>query len=341
MRAHTLTLTLGLVMSLPTQAAELNILSFGGANKAAQEIAFYTPFRDAGGTAIKSGDYNGDYYREIAQGKNSGQQWDVVEVSAPELARACREGRFQKLDWARIGKPEDFVAGSVSECGVGIFTWAVVLAYNADSAARVPRNWQDFWDVKAIPGKRGMHQSARYTLEFALMADGVAPADVYQVLATPAGVTRAFNKLTQLKPHIVWWESPAQPAQMLAYDKVVMSVAYNGRITAEQKNWPKLRVQWNDNLYNINYWAIPKGANSAAATRFITFASQPENQKTYSSYIDYGPTRLTALQLLPRETAMRLPTSPANLASATPMNGEFWVKHGPALEARFTQWLAR
>ncbi|MXR37448.1 ABC transporter substrate-binding protein [Craterilacuibacter sinensis] len=322
------------------QAAELNVLSFGGANKAAQEIAFYQPFHNSSGIVVNGGDYNGDYYREIVQAKKPTKQWDVVELSSPELTRACSEGRLTRLDWSRIGMPADFVNGSVTDCGVGIFSWSAVLAYNADQVARVPKNWRDFWDVKGIPGKRGMHQSARYTLEFALMADGVPPADVYQVLATPAGVDRAFKKLSQLKPHIVWWESPAQPANMLAYDQVVMSVAYNGRITAAQKDWPKLRVMWNDNIYNLNYWAIPKGADTDNATRFVVFASQPENQKNYASYIDYGPTRLSALQLLPAETAVRMPTAPANLAHATPIDSAFWVKHGQALEMRFNAWLS-
>ncbi len=36
------------------------------------------------------------------------------------------------------------------------------------------------------------------------MADGVKREDVYKVLATPAGVDRAFKKLDVLKPHIQW-----------------------------------------------------------------------------------------------------------------------------------------
>lgn len=41
-----------------------------------------------------------------------------------------------------------------------------------------------------------------YNLEFALLADGVKVEDVYRVLSTPAGVERAFAKLSELKPHI-------------------------------------------------------------------------------------------------------------------------------------------
>ena len=57
----------------------------------------------------------------------------------------------------------------------------------------------DFWNTRKWPGKRGMRQGPKLNLEIALMADGVPPGDVYKVLATPAGVDRAFAKLDQVK----------------------------------------------------------------------------------------------------------------------------------------------
>src|SRR3989344_4878589 len=80
----------------------------------------------------------------------------------------------------------------------------VAVEYNGEQAKvkATPTSWADFWDTKKIPGKRGMRKGARYNLEFALMADGVKPADVYKVLATKDGADRAFKKLTELKPNI-------------------------------------------------------------------------------------------------------------------------------------------
>lgn len=59
--------------------------------------------------------------------------------------------------------------------------------------------------MKEYPGKRGLRKGAKYTLEIALLADGVKTEDVYKVLNTPEGVTRAFAKLDQIKPNIQWW----------------------------------------------------------------------------------------------------------------------------------------
>jgi putative spermidine/putrescine transport system substrate-binding protein len=80
-----------------------------------------------------------------------------------------------------FGKTEDYVKGAIQPCGVGFFVWSTVLAYNADKLASAPTSWADFWDTKKFPGKRGLRKGAKYTLEFALMADGVAPKDVYKV----------------------------------------------------------------------------------------------------------------------------------------------------------------
>jgi hypothetical protein len=146
------------------------------------------------------------------------------------------------------------------------------------------------------------------------MADGVAPKDVYKVLATKEGQDRAFKKLDELKPNIQWWEAGAQPPQYLASGDVVMSSAYNGRIAAVQKE-SNLKVVWNGGIYDFDAWAIPKGAKDAeAAKKFIAFV-QPEQQKIYSENIAYGPANSKAVSLLSDEVKKDMPTTPENIAN--------------------------
>jgi hypothetical protein len=183
--------------------------------------------------------------------------WDVLEVESPELVRGCEEGLFEKIDFAQVGDKADFVPAAVNECGVGIFVWSTALAYNADRLKEAPTSWADFWNVDKFPGKRGLRKGAKYTLEFALLADGVPTSDVYKVLATPAGVDRAFAKLDKLKANIQWWEAGAQPPQLLASGDLVMSAAYNGRISAAQVEGKNLKVVWNGSIYDVDSWAIP------------------------------------------------------------------------------------
>src|SRR3546814_1538036 len=120
--------------------------------------------------------------------------WDVVEVETGDLGRGCDEGLYEQLDWSHIGQKSDFIPEAVRRCGIGAFVWSTVLAYNGKLLKTAPTSWADFWNVKKFPGKRGMRKGARYNLEFALMADGVAPKDVYKVLGTPEGVDRARSE---------------------------------------------------------------------------------------------------------------------------------------------------
>jgi putative spermidine/putrescine transport system substrate-binding protein len=336
-----LAVTVALACMAQAQAADLTVISFGGANKDAQQKAYYGPFTKSTGITVVAGQYDGEMAKVKAMVDTHSVSWDVLEVESPELARGCDDGMFETLDYSKIGNKAAFVPGAAQKCGIGIFVWSTVLAYNADVLKTEPRSWKDFWDVKKFPGKRGLRKGAKYTLEIALMADGVAPQDVYKVLATPAGVDRAFKKLDQLKPYIQWWDAGAQPPQFLVSGDVVMSSAYNGRIAASQHDGQHLKIVWNDSLYDFDSWAIPKGsANRDAALKFIAFASRPENQSVYSQNIAYGPTNKKAVGMLDKQVVAQLPTAPQNMKHALGVNVNFWEDYGDALEQRFNAWAA-
>ncbi len=322
--------------------ADVTVISFGGASQAGQAKAFYEPFTAESGIKVIPGEYNGEMAKIAAMVQAKNVTWDVVEVESPELVRGCEEGLFEKLDYGRIGNKEDFVPEAVKACGIGTFVWSTALAYNADKLKEAPKSWADFWNVEKFPGKRGLRKGAKYTLEFALLADGVAPADIYTVLATPEGVNRAFAKLDQIKPHLVWWEAGAQPPQLLASGDLVMSSAYNGRIAGARKEGRNLEVVWNGSIYDFDYWTIPKGSpNMEAAYKYIEFASRPAPQARFSVEVPYGPTHKAAVGTMDPKVAATLPTAPANLEGAFATNTEFWVEYGEDLEQRFNAWASR
>ncbi len=341
LRLARLPLVLACLAATAVSARDLTVISFGGANRDAQVKAFYEPFKKTGVNVV-AGDYNGEQAKIKAMVDTNSVNWDVVEVESPELARGCDEGLYEQIDMKQIANPAFFVKGAVTPCGVGIFVWSTVLAYNADKLKAAPSGWKDFWDVKKYPGKRGLRKGAKYTLEFALMADGVPNKDVYKVLATPAGQDRAFKKLDQLKPNIQWWEAGAQPPQYLAAGDVVMSSAYNGRVATAQKEGKNLKIVWDGGIYDFDAWAIVKGSpNKEQAMKFIAFASKAENQKVYAENIAYGPTNTKANLLIGKDVAANLPTSPANIKNQVGIDVNFWADYGEQLEQRFNAWAAK
>ncbi|MFQ6555921.1 ABC transporter substrate-binding protein [Pseudomonas sp. Lb2C1-1] len=337
-----LSLALGCVFTMQAHA-DLTVVSHGGANKTAQVKAFYEPYTQKTGTRIIADEFNGEMAKVKVQVDTGSVSWDVVEMEMPELARACDDGMLEEIGQqpAISQLATELLPGAVQPCGVGFFVWSTVLAYNADKLKTAPTGWVDFWDVVKFPGKRSLRKGAMYTLEFALMADGVEPKDVYNVLSTREGQDRAFAKLDKIKPYIQWWEAGAQPPQYLASGDVVMSSAYNGRIAAVQ-NESNLRVVWNGGIYDMDAYAIPKGArNPEEGIRFIQSVLHTDAQKAFAQQIAYGPVNRAAVPLVDAARRSNMPTDKANLAHQVAMNASFWADHGEQLEQRFNAWAVK
>lgn len=343
------------VMALAAAGAQaLTIANFGGANGKAQEIAFVTPFSRSHKVPARGVEYTGDLTTVRTMVKTGKIEWDVIEVESTDLIIGCEAGLFERLDRASVTNSSFVMPGAIQECGVGAFVWSTIMAYDANRLKEVPRGWKDFWDTSRFPGKRGLRKGARYNLEIALMADGVGRRDVYTELATPAGQNRAFAKLEALKPYIVWWESGSQPPQRLASGETTMSTAFNGRIAAaNHTTTTQLSIAWLDAIYELDYWAIVKGTpQRELALSFIGFATSEEAQLAFSREIPYGPTNFNAIlrydhgrtrpsdatQVVDLSMASSdLPSAPGNLRRSLPMDANFWLTHGSALEKRFSE----
>jgi putative spermidine/putrescine transport system substrate-binding protein len=343
-------LTSALFTTSAAFARDLTVTSWGGTYQDAQRKIYFEPFSKQLGKPLLDEAWDGGIGVLQAKVKAGNPNWDVVQVEADELALGCADGLFEKINWDKVGGKGAFLPSAVSDCGVGAIVWSTAIAYDSAKIAEGPKSWADFWDVKKFPGKRALRKGPKYTLEFALLApppppppDGVPAADVYKVLATPDGVNRAFTKLDELKPSLVWWESGAQPLQLLASGEVAMTSAYNGRITGINKaEGRKFKVVWPGSIYAVDSWAILKGAeNKDAGLDFIAFASKPENQAKLPQYVAYGLPNKAAGTAVPAELQAELPTSDANLKEAIALNPDFWIDNSEELTKRFNAWLAK
>ncbi|WP_349975787.1 ABC transporter substrate-binding protein [Pseudomonas sp. WHRI 8519] len=327
----------------PAFARDLTIVSWGGNFQDAQREIFFKPYSQQIGKPVLDQSWDGGVGVLEAKVKAGAPNWDVVEVEAEDLALGCASGLYEKIDWAKVGDKKDFINEAVSPCGVGNIVWNTGLAYDGDKLKSAPTSWADFFNTQQFPGKRGLRKGPKYALEFALLADGVKSNEVYDVLRTPEGVDRAFKKLDSIKSSIVWWEAGAQPLQMLSAGDVVMSSAYNGRITGFNRNEGKnFKFVWNGSVAAIDSWTVLKGSeNKAAAMDFIAYNSKPENQAKLPKFIAYGTTNKKANELVPAELRADLPTTPENQAQSLPLDVDFWVDNIEPLTERFNAWIAQ
>ena len=337
------TFTAGLALATAAQARDLTVVSWGGALQDAQKKVYFEPFKQAAGIPMNDESWDGGIGVLRAKVEGGAATWDVVQVESEEQAVGCEEGLFEKLDFSKIGGESAYLPQAVTTCGIGAALYDFVLAYDRDKLKDGPKGWADFFDLKKYPGKRGLRQGPKSTLEIALLADGVAPADVYKVLATDEGIDRAFKKLDTIKDNIVWWKAGAQPPQLLASDEVAMTMVYNGRIDAANKNDKKnFGIVWNQALYTVDSWVILKGSpNLDAAYKFLDFAGKAENQAKFSQTIAYGTANKDATSLLQPAVLKDLPTAPDNLKNTLEISVPFWLENIDRLTERFNKWVAK
>lgn len=332
-----------LLVPAAASARDLTVVGWGGSSQAAQRQVYYQPFTAQTRLPIQEDSWSGGLGILRSRVQAGNPTWDVVQVEADELQIGCDEGLFERIDWAALGGREAFMRDAVSDCGVGSVVWSVGLAYDGARLQTGPTSWADFWNLQRFPGQRSLRRGPKYTLEIALMSDGVPAAEVYNVLRTPAGVDRAFRRLDEIKRNIVWWTAGAQPGQLLASGEVVMAAAYTSRMFAARRDDNRdLRVVWNGSIYAVDHWVILRGSpNRDSAMRFIQFATRPENQSRFPSLAFQGATNLQAASQADAGVATSLPTQPDNLRVAMPLGVEFWVDNIEELTQRFNAWAAR
>lgn len=321
-------------------ARDLTVVVHGKTTLDAVVQAIASPFTAATGIPVQLESWDGGLDTLRSRLKAPDNDWDLVEVNAEELATGCGEGLFEKLDWSAIGGKDHYLGQGVGDCGVGAALTTLVLAWDRDKFPAAP-SWSDFWDVAKYPGKRGLHKGVRGNLEFALIADGVSPPDVYKVLATSDGVDRAFRKLDQLKPYIVWWQTGAEAAHILSSGDVLMTTAPSGRIVmANRVDHRNFGIQWNAGLYEVESWAVLKGSTELRqAQQFLYFAGMPAVEARLFDSAGIAGLAKGANDGLAPEVQALSPTTPANLNAAVRLDSGFWHDNQAKLQQRFDGWL--
>lgn len=184
-------------------------------------------------------------------------------------------------------------------------------------------------------GRRGLWRSPVITLESALLADGVAPEDIY-----PLDVDRAFAALDRIRSKIdIWWTSGAQATQLLQNGELDMMAAWSTRAYTAIDSGAPVGLTW-QGVYNIDGWTIPKGTEKLELARaFIKYTMDPERQAKFTQQLALGPTNQRAYDFIPAERAQNFPTAPGNFEGLILLNAQYWADNQDDLTERFEQWI--
>ena len=316
-------------------AEPITVVSWGGSYGEAQDNALFNDASKNTGIEIirESG---ASMSKACLQVESGAVTWDLVVTGSGGAASAAAKGCLEKIDYSVVDV-SDFYDNLYTDYCVGSDVFATVMSWNTEKYGEpgsdtAPKSWADFWDVEKFPGTRAYRaNNVDGALEPALMADGVPPEQVYEVLSTKEGIQRAIDKIRELKPHIaVFWESGAMQAQLMKDAEVDMTTGWNGRFDNAKKDGANVGYTFNQALLDYDCFAMPKGApNKEVAMKFLAEVSKPEYQANLPFHITYGPTNKKAYDITtaPQELIEALPSHPKNVPLMLPVSLDWYAKH--------------
>lgn len=344
-------------------ADAMTVVSWGGAYQTSQQKAYTEPYTAATKTAVTWDESSNEAVAKLrAQFEAGNVTWDLVDVEGPDSQRLCDEGLAAPIDFdtalaagADGSTPTaDFGPSLINECFIPQIVFSTTFGYRTDVAewnGAVPTSLCDVFDIEKFPGKRSLEKRPKKNLEWALLCDGVAKEDLYDVLSTPEGVDRALAKLATIKDNVVWWSAGAETPQLLADKEVVFGSTYNGRlfsVIAEQKQ--PVAMLWDWQVFDYDGWIVPADLPKDRMDRvmnFLKFGTDTQRLADQAKYIAYGPARASSQPLVGKhadlgiDMAPYMPTNPANQKNFLVNNIEWWADNQDEVEAKFQAWLAQ
>jgi putative spermidine/putrescine transport system substrate-binding protein len=321
------------------QTRQITVADPGGPFGEAFGVAFYRPFEQATGIRVVNVARAAEPTAQFrAMVETRAYTWDccILTLSARDIL--MRQNLLEPIGFSRTDVP-DVMPEAMHSHWMGTDVYATILAVRTDRLQGAePKSWTDFWNVQGFPGRRALRRDPIDTLEQALMADGVPQASLY-----PLDLDRAFRALDRIKPAIAaWWTGGAQTTQMLQAGEVAMIPTWNGRAQPVLDAGLPAKIIWNQGLYSIEGWGIPRGSpRSDAARQFVRFCADAQRQAAYTPALAYGPTNLKAYDHIPAARAAVLPTAPQNLSVMKLADEDWWSANRAAATERFNAWVLR
>ncbi|MDX8348437.1 extracellular solute-binding protein [Cognatiyoonia sp. IB215446] len=344
-------------------ADEMTIVSWGGAYSASQQAAYHDPYMEMTGVTIINDESSSEAVAKLRAMNEAGNiTWDLVDVEAADAIRLCDEGLAMEIDPDEILAPgddgssasDDFGDMLVSDCFIPQIVFSTTFGYRTDmvpAGVEPPTGACDVFDLETYPGKRALNRNPIANMEWALLCDGVAYEDVYDVLETDEGQAQAFAKLDTIKSETIWWTAGAETPQLLADGEIFMGSTYNGRLfslIAEQGQ--PVEMAWNWQMFDLDGWVIPTGLSEDRLARvldYVRFATDTQRLADQAKYISYGPARASSAPLVSThatlgiDMAPHMPTDPNNAENTFVNNYEWWADYRDDLDAKFQSWLAQ
>jgi putative spermidine/putrescine transport system substrate-binding protein len=308
-------------------AKKVVVASGSGTYLTAQTEGYFKPFTRETGIEVELHSIMSlAEKRAMVESKNV-----TVDVFGNEYSDAVvmgKNGWLETIDYSGFRSEDLDAIPAVDRTpyGLAINYWAEVMSYRTDvfPEGKRPTNWTEFWDVKRFAGPRCLGDpSYGYAIEFALLADGVAPEKLY-----PLDIERALKSMSRIRQDVTaWWgKAAAQPAQMMNDKEVVACSVSNGRIVEIIDAGAPVAIEWNQGAIHKSAYHVPKGSpNKENAFKLLAYVARPEPQAEAAKRIAFGPTNPLAYKLLDAKTTKFLPANPEYRDKMFRVDYDWWT----------------
>lgn len=316
----------------------LVVCSWGGAIQDAQRKTIFEPFMEETGCIIVE-ETEPDPAKIKSMVESGNMEIDVWDVDTDFVPRGIAQDLFEKLDFEGAGiKTEGMNEAYVTEYSVPCETSTICISWNTDvySQDNHPANWTEFFDSEKFPGKRTLYTNPMSMLEVVLMADGVAPDELY-----PLDVDRAFAYLDAHKDDILkFWESGAESVELVAGGECALGEVWGGRSITAKADGQKIDFDPYNAVLASDSFVIGKGSqNKELANAFIAYATSPEVVAKYATeYPGNAPCTTEAYQYMTDEAIAALASSPETSKDQVWVDVDWWFENYDAVYERFQEW---
>jgi mannopine transport system substrate-binding protein len=333
--------------ALPSIAAaeeKLVIATTGGTWEKQMQQYFFDPFTKETGIKVitVSGSDSDNMARVKAMVESGNVEWDMYQSG--EIQAASDQYRAMNEDMTAFCKDyaddKDLLPGACNSAGVLSAYGTTLLVYNTDTyKGDGPKNWADFWDQKKFPGPRTLPDFSDpwRVLAAALMADGVAPKDLF-----PLDLDRAFKKMNEIRPYIgLWWKTGDQSTQGFRSGDYVMGQIWQTRAAALKSEGQPLAWSQDQAFLVGDRWAVIKGApNHDNAIKFLKyFIAHTDAQAQRCELATCTPMSYSAAAQMSPEARASMPTSPEAFSKLVIPDAAWINANNPEMLKRWNWWV--
>lgn len=328
------------LMALPAagwaQDKKVVVAVWGGPSADAMKEIYGEAF--AGSGMALEFDESGPEPAKIRAMVEAGQvSWDIADLSVADSILLGKAGMARPIDYNLVPK-DSVIPGFAYEFAVASYIFSSIISFDRKAlGGNVPTSWADVWNVEKFPGKRAFRKHIEGVLEAALIADGVPLDKVY-----PIDEDRAFAKLKEILPHVIFWNSGSESQQLMRDGETVMGNLWSTRATQlANEDKERFGLDFAGGLLLPASWGVPAN-NPAGDAVFPAIAKMldPEVQAKVYLKTNLSPSNPAAEKFIPAEYAPFNPTAADNVSRQVPVDVQWYIDNQERVQTKFLELIA-